>query len=68
MLLFCNFFIYDFLLFICNKVGLQRIKQTIVIDYPLSAHKNQFACQTVLKSNSDSQEESGDQLLRRIKS
>jgi hypothetical protein len=40
MLLFCNFFIYDFLLFICNNVGLQRVKQTIVIDYLLLAHKN----------------------------
>jgi hypothetical protein len=50
MLLFHNFFsVYAFYLLVCNKVELQRVKQTIATDHQLSADKNQFTCQTVLK-------------------
>jgi hypothetical protein len=34
---------------VCNKVELQRVKQTIATDHSLSQDKNQFTCQTVLK-------------------
>jgi hypothetical protein len=44
---------------VCNKVELQRVKQTIATDHQLSADKNQFTCQTVLKNDSDSLGESG---------
>jgi hypothetical protein len=36
-------------LLVCNKVELQRVKQTITTDHQLSEDKNQFTCQTVLK-------------------
>jgi hypothetical protein len=50
MLLFHNFFpVYASYLLVCNKVELQRVKQTIATDHQLSAHKNQFTCQMVLK-------------------
>jgi hypothetical protein len=48
MLLFYNFFPeYASYLLVCNKVDLQRVKQTIATDHQLSADKNQFTCQTV---------------------
>jgi hypothetical protein len=50
MLLFHNFFsVYTSYLLVCNKVELQRVKQTIATYHQLSADKNQFTCQTVLK-------------------
>jgi hypothetical protein len=56
---FINLFVYAFLSLIYNKFGLQRVKQTITTDHQLSANKNQFTCETVLKSDSDSLGESG---------
>jgi hypothetical protein len=49
MLLFHIFFVYASYLLVCNKVELQRVKQTIATYHQLSADKNQFTCQTVLK-------------------
>jgi hypothetical protein len=49
MLLFHFFPIYASYLLVCNKVELQRVKQTIVTDHQLSEDKNPFTCQTVLK-------------------
>jgi hypothetical protein len=48
MLLFHIFFVYASYL-VCNKVELQKVKQTIATDHQLSEDKNQFTCQTVLK-------------------
>jgi hypothetical protein len=46
MLLFHNFFlVYVSYLLVCNKVELQRVKQTIATDHQLSAD----TCQTVFK-------------------
>jgi hypothetical protein len=55
---FINLFVYAFLLLICNKFGLQRVNQTITTDHQFSANKNQFTCQTIFKSDSDSLGES----------
>jgi hypothetical protein len=41
--------VYASYLLVCNKGELQRVKQTIAIDHQLSADKNQFTYQTVLK-------------------
>jgi hypothetical protein len=50
MLLFHNFFsVYASYLLVYNKVQLQRVKQTIATNHQLSADKNQFTCQMVLK-------------------
>jgi hypothetical protein len=49
MLLFHIFSIYVSYLLVCNKVELQRVKQTITTDHQLLEDKNQFTCQTVLK-------------------
>jgi hypothetical protein len=50
MLLFHIFFpVYASYLLVCNKVELQRVKQTIATDHQLSEDKNQFTCQTILK-------------------
>jgi hypothetical protein len=49
MLLFHIFSVYASYLLVCNKVELQRIKQTITTDHQLSEDKNQFTYQTVLK-------------------
>jgi hypothetical protein len=43
------FSVYASYLLICNKVKLQRVKQTIATDHQLSEDKNQFTYQTVLK-------------------
>jgi hypothetical protein len=49
MLLFHIFSVYASYLLVCNKVELQRVKQTIATDHQLLEDKNQFTCQTVLK-------------------
>jgi hypothetical protein len=41
--------VYASYLLVCNKVELQRVKQTIATDHQLSEDKNQFTGQTVLK-------------------
>jgi hypothetical protein len=55
---FINLFVYALLLLICNKFGLQRVKQIITTNHQLSTYKNRFTCQTVFKSYSDSLGES----------
>jgi hypothetical protein len=49
MLLFHIFSVYASYLLVCNKVELQKVKQTIATDHQLSEDKNQFTCQMVLK-------------------
>jgi hypothetical protein len=49
MLLFHIFSVYASYLLVCNKVELQRVKQTIATDHQLLEDKNQFTCQTILK-------------------
>jgi hypothetical protein len=36
--------VYASYLLVCNKVELQRVKQTIATDHQLSEDKNQFTC------------------------
>jgi hypothetical protein len=43
------FSVYASYLLVCNKVELQRVKQTIATYHQLLEDKNQFTCQTVLK-------------------
>jgi hypothetical protein len=45
--LYQSFAVYASYLLVCNKVELQRVKQTIATDDQLSEDKNQFTCQTV---------------------
>jgi hypothetical protein len=49
VIFFIFFPVYTSYLLVCNKIELQRVKQTIATDHQLSEDKNQFTCQTVLK-------------------